>query len=81
MSYAFRARKKALKRSKDAEDPERREVRNAIRNGRAPRLTMIQDRKILKTRIDKKAKVAITRGSLGKRIAFSFGIIMGRDKS
>jgi hypothetical protein len=42
MSYAYKARKKAMRRSLDAEDPERRQVRNVIRRGKAPRLTTVK---------------------------------------
>lgn len=37
MSTASKARKKAMKRAKDAADPERTAVRNAIRRGVAPK--------------------------------------------
>lgn len=40
MSYASKARKKAMKKAKDLEDPERTQVRNAIRRGKVPRLSM-----------------------------------------
>lgn len=44
MSYAKKARAKAKKAQADAADPERKNMRNLIRNGKAPRLTSIEDR-------------------------------------
>lgn len=41
MSYAFRARKKEIRRRKDEADPERKEIRNSLRNGKAPRLSTV----------------------------------------
>jgi hypothetical protein len=39
MSHASKARKKAMKRAKDREDPERAQVRNMIKQGKVPRWT------------------------------------------
>lgn len=44
MSYAKKARAKAKKADADNADPERKTLRNLIRNGKAPRLTSIEDR-------------------------------------
>lgn len=53
MSYAFRARKKAIRRAKDVIEPERKELRNMIRNGRAPRFSRAVTRRQYANRKDK----------------------------
>ena len=45
MSYAYRKNRKNRRRELDREDPERRQVRNLIRRGKAPRLTIAQNAK------------------------------------
>lgn len=44
MSTASRNRKKNIKKENDFIDPERKEIRNAIRNGKAPRLTRLKSK-------------------------------------
>lgn len=67
MSYAFRARKKAMRRALDAADPERRQVRRMIRRGIAPRFTM-QLKRFKYKNVDKKYLVF-------GRLRYTFGVL------
>lgn len=49
MSYAYRKRKKLRRRGQDTAEPERKEVRNAIRKGKAPRLVTLLNPETRKT--------------------------------
>mgnify|MGYP006921411068 CR=1 FL=1 len=68
MSYAFRARKKAIKRALDREDPERAQVRNLIRRGKGPRLTQTLSRR---KRYKNRDKKYLVRGA----IRYVFGVV------
>ena len=85
MSTAYRKNRKARKRALDAADPERRQVRNLIKRGKAPRLTMAQDAKgkliqrgvyrLKPTSTKKKGKrVFVMR--MNKLIRYTFGAIL-----
>lgn len=76
MSYAKRAAEKARRRQLDAADPERRQVRNLIKRGKAPRLTIAQD---AKGKIPNRGRYKRGEGKfvlrMGDFIRFTFGAI------
>ncbi len=75
MSYAKKARAKAAKLAADEADPERRNIRNAIRRGKAPRYATVQggvEKKWLQLPGNRMVKAM----KPGRKIVSTFGMIL-----
>ena len=81
MSTASKAREKARKRALDAQDPERKNIRNLIRRGKIPRWSFIGRQEVSKLQMPAWKKRMVNKRFGLSRIVGSVGLIFDTKKS
>lgn len=81
MSQSSKAREKARKRALDAQDPERRNIRNLIRRGKMPRLSFIGRAELKRLDMPAWKKRLVNKRFGVARIVGSAGIVLDMKAS
>lgn len=77
MSTAYKNRRKNIKKFLDEKDPERKEIRNAVRSGKAPRLSRTKKKLAKGTYKSKGGKFRVVSRTFDN-IKFSVGVMLGK---